>query len=74
MTDSGGFQVFSLAKKKDITDDGVRFKNQYNGDELFLTPEKSIQIISTNALAHFSRKSSYSPPWTMPNRDCSSLV
>lgn len=44
LTDSGGFQVFSLAKKKDITDDGVRFKNQYNGDELFLTPEESIKI------------------------------
>ena len=44
LTDSGGFQVFSLAKPKDITDDGVKFKNQYNGDELFLTPEKSIQI------------------------------
>ena len=44
LTDSGGFQVFSLAKPKDITDEGVKFKNQYNGDELFLTPEKSIQI------------------------------
>ncbi len=44
LTDSGGFQVFSLAKKKDITPDGVYFKNQYNGDKLFLTPEKSIAI------------------------------
>ena len=44
LTDSGGFQVFSLAKPKDITEDGVRFKNHLNGDELFLTPEKSIQI------------------------------
>lgn len=44
LTDSGGFQVFSLAKKKDITEDGVYFRNQYNGDRLFLTPEKSIQI------------------------------
>lgn len=44
LTDSGGFQVFSLAKKKDITEDGVKFKNQYNGDNLFLTPEKSIEI------------------------------
>ena len=44
LTDSGGFQVFSLAKPKDITDDGVRFKNHLNGDELFLTPEKSIDI------------------------------
>lgn len=44
LTDSGGFQVFSLAKKKDITEEGVKFKNQYNGDNLLLTPEKSIQI------------------------------
>ena len=44
LTDSGGFQVFSLAKRKDISEDGVKFKNQYNGDALFLTPEKSIEI------------------------------
>lgn len=44
LTDSGGFQVFSLANPKDITEEGVHFKNQYNGDALFLTPEKSIQI------------------------------
>ena len=44
LTDSGGFQVFSLAKPKDITEEGVKFKNQYNGDILLLTPEKSIEI------------------------------
>ncbi len=44
LTDSGGFQVFSLAKPKDINEDGVKFKNHLNGDELFLTPEKSIKI------------------------------
>ena len=44
LTDSGGYQVFSLAKPKDINNDGVRFKNHLNGDELFLTPEKSIEI------------------------------
>ena len=44
LTDSGGFQVFSLAKEKDITDEGVRFKNHLNGDKLMLTPEKSIDI------------------------------
>jgi queuine tRNA-ribosyltransferase len=44
LTDSGGFQVFSLAKPKDITDEGVKFKNFENGDTLFLTPEKSIEI------------------------------
>lgn len=44
LTDSGGFQVFSLAKPKDITETGVVFKNLYNGDKLLLTPEKSIEI------------------------------
>ena len=44
LTDSGGFQVFSLAKPKDITEEGVKFKNHLNGDSLILTPEKSIEI------------------------------
>jgi len=44
LTDSGGFQVFSLAKKKDITEEGVVFKSHINGERLFLTPEKSIGI------------------------------
>ena len=44
LTDSGGFQVFSLAKKKDITEEGVYFKSHLDGKKLFLTPELSIQI------------------------------
>ena len=44
LTDSGGFQVFSLAKPKDITEEGVNFKSHINGEKLFLTPEKSIMI------------------------------
>ena len=44
LTDSGGFQVFSLAKKKDITEEGVKFKSHIDGKELLLTPEKSIEI------------------------------
>lgn len=44
LTDSGGYQVFSLASPKNITEDGVKFKNHLNGDSLFLTPEKSIAI------------------------------
>ena len=35
LTDSGGYQVFSLAKPKDITEEGVKFKNHLNGDNLF---------------------------------------
>ncbi len=44
LTDSGGFQVFSLANPKDITEEGVKFKNHINGDSLLLTPEKSMAI------------------------------
>ena len=44
LTDSGGFQVFSLAKNKGITEDGVTFKSHLDGSKLFLSPEKSIEI------------------------------
>ena len=45
LTDSGGFQVYSLVEnKKNITEEGVRFKNHLDGSSLFLSPEKSIQI------------------------------
>ncbi len=44
LTDSGGFQVFSLAKKNDITEEGVYFKSHIDGKKLFLTPEKSMEI------------------------------
>ncbi len=44
LTDSGGFQVFSLANPRDISEEGVTFKSHLNGDKLLLTPEKSITI------------------------------
>lgn len=44
LTDSGGFQVFSLAKLRDITEEGVTFKHHKNGSKLFLSPEKSMEI------------------------------
>ncbi len=44
LTDSGGFQVFSLDKLRKITEDGVKFSSPVNGDKLFLTPETSMQI------------------------------
>lgn len=44
LTDSGGFQVFSLANPKDISEEGVHFKSHIDGSNLFLTPEKSIEI------------------------------
>ncbi len=44
LTDSGGFQVFSLSKMREIVEEGVHFRNHLNGDKLFLSPEKAIQI------------------------------
>ncbi|MDT3394585.1 MAG: tRNA guanosine(34) transglycosylase Tgt [Bacillota bacterium] len=44
LTDSGGFQVFSLAKLRDISEDGVAFKSHLSGEKLFLSPEKAIQV------------------------------
>ena len=44
LTDSGGFQVFSLADSRKIKEEGVTFRSHLNGDELFLSPEKAISI------------------------------
>ena len=44
LTDSGGFQVFSLAKLRKITEEGVSFNSPINGDKVMLTPEKSMQV------------------------------
>lgn len=44
LTDSGGFQVFSLADMRNITEEGVHFKNHLNGANMFLSPEKAIAI------------------------------
>lgn len=44
LTDSGGFQVFSLAENRVIKEEGVYFTNPKNGDKLFLSPEKAIKI------------------------------
>lgn len=44
LTDSGGFQVFSLSNLRKITEDGVKFQDPKNGSYHFITPEKSMQI------------------------------
>ena len=44
LTDSGGFQVMSLAKNRKLTDEGVTFRSHLDGNESLLTPERSIQI------------------------------
>ncbi len=44
LTDSGGFQVFSLSEINTITDEGVSFRNPRNGSQIHLTPERAIEI------------------------------
>jgi queuine tRNA-ribosyltransferase len=44
LTDSGGYQVFSLAELREITDEGVRFRSHLDGSEYLLTPEKAAEI------------------------------
>jgi queuine tRNA-ribosyltransferase len=44
LTDSGGFQVFSLGALRKISEEGVKFQSPVNGDKLFLTPEESMRI------------------------------
>ncbi len=47
LTDSGGFQVFSLGALRKITEDGVTFSSPINGDKLFMSPEVSMEIQAT---------------------------
>jgi len=44
LTDSGGFQVFSLADLRKLSEEGVKFRSPINGDEVFLTPERSMEV------------------------------
>lgn len=49
LTDSGGFQVFSLAKLRNITEEGVEFRSHIDGNKIFMGPEQSMQIQSNLA-------------------------
>src|SRR5690625_101146 len=44
LTDSGGFQVFSLSKMREITEKGVHFRHHLSGEKLFFSPEKAMQV------------------------------
>ena len=44
LTDSGGYQVFSLAKNMKISEEGVEFNSPLNGNKIFLTPESCMQL------------------------------
>jgi len=62
LTDSGGFQVFSLAKLRQITDDGVEFRSHLDGSKFFLGPKESIAIqhaLGSDIIMAFDE----CPPW-----------
>lgn len=62
LTDSGGFQVFSLAKLNKITDEGVEFKSHLDGSSHFFTPEKSMEIqnkLGSDIIMAFDECSTY---------------
>lgn len=62
LTDSGGFQVFSLAKIRKITEEGVRFKSPIDGSEVFLSPERSMQVqraLNSNIVMQFDECTPY---------------
>ena len=44
LTDSGGFQVFSLGDLRKITEEGVEFRSHIDGSKQFISPEKSMEI------------------------------
>ena len=63
LTDSGGFQVWSLGEMRKITEEGVKFSSPVNGDKLFLTPEISMQIqtvLNSDIVMQFDECTPYS--------------
>ncbi|PPI88386.1 tRNA guanosine(34) transglycosylase Tgt [Candidatus Pantoea edessiphila] len=66
LTDSGGFQVFSLSNIRKITEEGVYFRNPNSGSKIFLTPEKSIEIqndINSDIVMVFDECTQYPVDW-----------
>lgn len=62
LTDSGGFQVFSLSKLNKITDDGVEFKSHLDGSTHYFSPEKSMEIqqkLGSDIIMAFDECSTY---------------
>ena len=73
LTDSGGFQVFSLAKLRDIRDDGVAFQSHLDGAKLFLGP-KEVMGIQQNLGSDIAMVLDECPPWPCERDDCARAV
>ena len=66
LTDSGGYQIFSLAKLRKITDEGVRFQNHLDGTPTFISPEIAMEIQATLG-SDIAMVLDECPPWPCPH-------
>jgi len=73
LTDSGGFQVFSLAKLRDIRDDGVAFQSHLDGAKLFLGP-REVMTIQANLGSDIAMVLDECPPWPCERDVCATAV
>lgn len=73
LTDSGGFQVFSLAKLRRMRDDGVEFQSHLDGAKLFLGP-KEVMSIQTNLGSDIAMVIDECPPWPCERDACAEAV
>lgn len=73
LTDSGGFQVFSLAKLREIRDDGIAFQSHIDGARLFLGP-KEVMTIQGNLGSDIAMVIDECPPWPCERDACAAAV
>ncbi len=73
LTDSGGFQVFSLAKLRDVTDAGVAFQSHLDGARLFLGP-REVMDIQANLGSDIAMVIDECPPWPCERDACARAV
>ncbi len=73
LTDSGGFQVFSLAKLRKLKDDGIEFQSHLDGKTLFLGP-KEVMAIQTNLGSDIAMVIDECPPWPCERDACAAAV
>jgi queuine tRNA-ribosyltransferase len=73
LTDSGGFQVFSLAKLRKMRDDGVEFQSHLDGAKLFLGP-KEVMTIQANLGSDIAMVLDECPPWPCERDACAAAV
>ena len=73
LTDSGGFQVFSLAKLREITDEGISFRSHLDGSLFFLGP-REVMTVQQNLGSDIAMVLDECPPWPCPKDDCRAAV